>query len=112
LFDLCSLCLEILSNYNKFDADAKQRNVAAWRPVIVAILTAIMKFNENQFQKHIEFFYSPVIRLLFHEMPQDIRLGTYQVLQRAGKQMGLLKEEMIAPQHMEQAIASENVQNE
>jgi brefeldin A-inhibited guanine nucleotide-exchange protein len=101
-----------LNNYNKFDADAKQRNVAAWRPVIVAILSAMTKFNEQQFQKHIESFYCPVIRLLFHEMPQDIRLATYQVLQRTGKHMGLVKEEMIAPQHIEPPTPQENVQNE
>ena len=38
-------------------------------------------------------FYGPVIKLLIHEMPQDIRLATFQVLHRSGKQMGLVKED-------------------
>jgi hypothetical protein len=86
-----------LNNYNKLENDVKQRNVGVWRPVIIAILTALSSFNDEQFQKHLESFYSPIIRLLFHEMPQDLRIATFNVLQRTGKLLGLVKQDAIAP---------------
>lgn len=61
--------------------------------MVILILNAISKFTDSQFQSHLGVFYAPVIKLLIHEMPQDIRLATFQVLHRSGKQMGLIKED-------------------
>ncbi len=91
------LSLDILKQYNSFENDTKQRNISAWRPVVVVILNSFAKFDDQQFKKQLEKFYAPVIQLLLHEMPQDIRIATFTILQKCGKQLNLVQEEVATP---------------
>jgi brefeldin A-inhibited guanine nucleotide-exchange protein len=85
-----SLCLGIIKQYNSFDNEARQRNLNAWRPVILNILTAFSKFDDEYFKLHIQQFYSPAIKLLLQEMTPDVRQAIYDILHRTGKLFGLI----------------------
>lgn len=79
------LCLEIITQYNSFGSDSNQRNVSAWRPVVVVILTAFSKFNDTHFELHVQKFYPSAIKLLLQDMGPDVRVAVYNILFRAGK---------------------------
>ncbi|KAJ3359472.1 guanine nucleotide exchange protein for ADP-robosylation factor [Kappamyces sp. JEL0680] len=109
---LIPLCLDIINQYNSFEAEnAKQRSISAWRPVVVVILTAFAKFDDEHFKLHIQKFYPPAIRLLLQEMTPDVRVAIYNILVRAGNLFGLgqtggVMEEL--PSHPGPAAASED----
>lgn len=75
-----------MKQYNEFDADSKSaRNITAWRPVVVVILSAFSKFDDEKFAMHIQKFYPAAIKLLLNDMTPDVRVAVYNILLRAGK---------------------------
>ncbi len=72
--------------------------------MVVVILNSLAKFDEKQFKKQVETFYAPVIQLLLHEMPQDIRIASFNVLQKCGKQLNLVQEEVVVTSKPEVAV--------
>ncbi|KAI9357006.1 hypothetical protein DFJ73DRAFT_953328 [Zopfochytrium polystomum] len=86
---LIPLCLEILSNYNKLDPEAKRRNVAAWRPVVVVILNAFLEFDDDQFNAHIPQFYYEFVDILLQDLTPDVRTILHSILARAGSRLGI-----------------------
>lgn len=83
--NLCRLCLDIMTQYNSFDSESKQRNLTAWRPVVAVILTAFSKFNDDQFALHIQKIYPSTIKLLLNDITPDLRIAIYNILLRSGK---------------------------
>ncbi|KAJ3265244.1 guanine nucleotide exchange protein for ADP-robosylation factor [Chytriomyces hyalinus] len=81
---LIPLSLSLLVNYNNLDPESKKRNVAAWRPVVVSILNAMIDFDDAQFKRHIPIFYNEVLNLLLQEISTDVRLVMHSLLVRAG----------------------------
>jgi hypothetical protein len=69
--------------------------MAAWRPVVVIILSAFAKFDDEHFKLHIQQFYPPAIKLLLHEMTPDVRYAVYNILARVGQLYGLGKIEVV-----------------
>ncbi|KAI8610970.1 hypothetical protein BC830DRAFT_1069281 [Chytriomyces sp. MP71] len=88
---LIPLSYSILVNYNGLDPESKKRNVAAWRPVVIAILNAMIDFDDAQFKKHIPSFYNEVLNLLLQEVSTDIRLVMHSLLVRAGNEFNITK---------------------
>ncbi|KAI9332211.1 hypothetical protein BDR26DRAFT_649613 [Obelidium mucronatum] len=88
---LIPLSYSILVNYNSLDPESKKRNVAAWRPVVVTILNAMIDFDDNQFKTHIPMFYNEVLNLLLQEVSTDIRLVMHSLLVRAGLAFNITK---------------------
>ncbi|KAJ3273363.1 guanine nucleotide exchange protein for ADP-robosylation factor [Terramyces sp. JEL0728] len=86
-----SLCLEILKTFNTLE-EGNQRNLTSWRPVIIMILNALVKFDDGQFKQHAQIFYTPVINLLMHDLNQEIRMAIHGVMLRIGKIFGLVNE--------------------
>jgi brefeldin A-inhibited guanine nucleotide-exchange protein len=84
--------LEIIQQYNTFDNDSKQRNISAWRPVVVVILTAFSKFNDEMFKLHIQDFYPSAIKLLLNDMTPDVRVAVYNILLRSGRLFKLISD--------------------
>jgi brefeldin A-inhibited guanine nucleotide-exchange protein len=98
--------LDIIKQYNLFDNEARQRNLSAWRPVILNILTAFSKFDDDNFKRHIQKFYSPAIKLLLQEMSSDMRQAIYEILERTGKLFGLI--DLSAPSESSNALNIES----
>ncbi|KAJ3219454.1 guanine nucleotide exchange protein for ADP-robosylation factor [Clydaea vesicula] len=81
---LIPLSFDILCHYNSLEPETKQRNVTAWRPVVVTILNALVDFDDEQFKINMPIFYEQVINLLLQEVNSEIRLVMHSLLSRTG----------------------------
>ncbi|KAJ3215780.1 guanine nucleotide exchange protein for ADP-robosylation factor [Dinochytrium kinnereticum] len=92
---LIPLSLDILVHFNTLDPDSKRRNVTAWRPVVVAILNALVDLEDEQFKQHIHTFYAPAVGLLLQDptgaAAPEVRLALHSLLIRVGAVFGICK---------------------
>jgi len=87
---LIPLCADIISSYNALDEETQQRNIVAWRPVMVDVMEAYTNFPAVDFEKHIETFYPLGIELLSRDMDRETRLALQGLLKRIGEvRMGM-----------------------
>ena len=63
--------------------------------MVVVILSAFAKFDDEHFKLHIQQFYPPAIKLLLQEMTPDVRYAVYNILARVGQLYGLGKIEVV-----------------
>ncbi|KAJ3328889.1 guanine nucleotide exchange protein for ADP-robosylation factor [Blyttiomyces sp. JEL0837] len=88
---LIPLSQDILYNYNNIDPDVKRKNVAAWRPVVVAILTALSDLDDERFRVHVPSFYEEAVNLLLHQdLAIEIRFALHSLLARTGSAFGII----------------------
>ena len=84
------LCAEIIRSYVVLDEETNQRNINAWRPVVVDIMEGYTNFPRADFEKHIETFYPLVVELLSRDLGTEIRLALQGLLRRIGEiRMGM-----------------------
>ncbi|KAI8852805.1 hypothetical protein BC829DRAFT_440418 [Chytridium lagenaria] len=92
---LIPLSYDILVHFNTLDPDSKRRNVTAWRPVVVAILNALVDLEDEQFKQHIHTFYGPAVGLLLQDptgaAAPEVRLALHSLLMRVGTVFGICK---------------------
>ncbi|KAJ3118784.1 guanine nucleotide exchange protein for ADP-robosylation factor [Phlyctochytrium bullatum] len=92
---LIPLSYDILVHFNTLDPDSKRRNVTAWRPVVVAILNALVDLEDDQFKQHIHTFYAPAVGLLLQDptgaAAPEVRLALHSLLMRVGTVFGICK---------------------
>lgn len=102
--------MEVLKTFNTLE-EGNQRNLASWRPVIIMILTALVKFDDEQFKQHLHVFYTPVINLLMHDLNQEIRLAMHGVMIRIGKIYSLVNaNDIVQLPAVVQSEAPENIE--
>ncbi|KAK3502226.1 hypothetical protein B0T13DRAFT_523963 [Neurospora crassa] len=100
---LVPLCLDIVRVYVSLEEESQNRNIQAWRPVVVEVLNGFaggvsnaekgeMKegrgFGEEDFKKHLHEVYPVVIELLGKELGQgerELRQALLGVLRRVGE---------------------------
>ena len=82
---LVPLCEDIVSNYSQLNEETQQRNIVAWRPVVVDVLEGFRDFPLEGFKKYVKRFYPLVIELLSKEMGPDIRGALQGLLRRVGE---------------------------
>lgn len=82
---LVPLCEDIVRNYSQLDEESQQRNIVAWRPVVVDVLDGFRDFPLEGFKKYVKRFYPLVIELLSKEMGADIRMALQGLLKRVGE---------------------------
>lgn len=82
---LVPLCEDIVRNYSQLDEESQQRNIVAWRPVVVDVLDGFRDFPLEGFKKYVKHFYPLVIELLSKEMGADIRMALQGLLRRVGE---------------------------
>ncbi|KAK9461068.1 uncharacterized protein V1516DRAFT_674944 [Lipomyces oligophaga] len=78
---LIPLCVDIVKGYSILDAETEQRNINAWRSVVVEVLEGYLEFSDADFAKHAEVFYPLGVDLLNRELGQPVR-GTVQAMFR------------------------------
>jgi brefeldin A-inhibited guanine nucleotide-exchange protein len=88
---LCSLCADIIRSYTLLDDDTQQRNIVAWRPVVVDVLEGYTNFPTPSFDKHIETFYPLAVALLERDLgSSEVRNALWALLRRVGEvRMGM-----------------------
>jgi hypothetical protein len=89
-----SLCRDLLHHYNELTHDAKPRTLAAWRSVVISILTALTNLDEQRFRKLVpKGFYEEAASLLIQpgELGIEIRGSLFAFLIRAGQIFGAIQ---------------------
>ena len=82
---LLSLCADIIRSYSQLEEETHQRNIVAWRPVVVDVIEGYTNFPRESFEKHIETFYPLGIDLLSRDLNSEIRLALQSFLRRVGE---------------------------
>nr|KAJ3421655.1 guanine nucleotide exchange protein for ADP-robosylation factor [Polyrhizophydium stewartii] len=90
---LIPLCLDILSQFNSLDGDAKRRNINSWKPVVVIILNALMDLSDDPFSRHIKAFYPGIVNLLLNDITPELRVVLHSLLMRTGVVLSIIEEE-------------------
>ena len=84
------LCADIIGSYIALDEETQQRNIVAWRPVVVDVMEAYTNFPAVDFEKHIETFYPLGVELLNRDIDRETRLALQGLLKRIGEvRMGM-----------------------
>ncbi|KAI3319534.1 Sec7-domain-containing protein [Xylariaceae sp. AK1471] len=82
---LVPLCKDVIKGYLALEEESQQRNIAAWRPVVVEVLEGYSTWPEAEFGKHVRAFYPLVVGLLGKEVSTDLRTALLGVLRRVGE---------------------------
>jgi brefeldin A-inhibited guanine nucleotide-exchange protein len=82
---LVPLCSDIIRAFTQLEEESQQRNIVAWRPVVVDVLEGYSNFPSEGFEKYVEVFYPLCVDLLSREMGPEIRTSLQGVLRRVGE---------------------------
>jgi brefeldin A-inhibited guanine nucleotide-exchange protein len=83
--DMSRLCADIIRGYGQLDEESQQRNIVAWRPVVVDVMEGYTAFQPETFEKYIETFYPLGVELLGRNLHGDVRLALQSFLRRVGE---------------------------
>ncbi|GAO17369.1 uncharacterized protein UV8b_00196 [Ustilaginoidea virens] len=82
---LVPLCKDIIQGYSALAEESQQRNIMAWRPVVVDVLEGFASFPDDVFRSHMRACYPLAINLLTKDLGQDLRAALLVVLRRVGE---------------------------
>ncbi|KAI1800775.1 Sec7-domain-containing protein [Daldinia bambusicola] len=82
---LVPLCKDVIRGYLALEEESQQRNIVAWRPVVVDVLEGFSTWPEKEFSKHTPSFYPLAIELLGKELSSDLRVALLAVLRKVGE---------------------------
>lgn len=81
-----SLCADIIRSFVLLEEETQQRNIVAWRPVVIDVLEGYTNFPHQSFDKHIETFYPLAVALLEKEVgTPDLRNALWGMFRRVGE---------------------------
>lgn len=84
-----SLCADIIRSFVLLD-ETQPRNIEAWRPVVVDVMEGYTNFAREDFERHVETFYTLGVELLNREPGSEIRMALQALLRRIGEtRMGM-----------------------
>lgn len=87
---LIPLCADIIRSYGQLDEESQQRNIIAWRPVVVDVMEGFTHFPREGFERYIEVFYPISVDLLYKDLSVEVRIALQGLLRRVGEvQLGL-----------------------
>ena len=81
--------MDIIRGFVVLDEQTQQRNILAWKPVVVDVLEGYVNFPEADFGRHINTFYPLAVDLLGRELGRDTRAVLQGLLRRVGEIRGL-----------------------
>lgn len=82
---LVPLCADIIRGFTLLDEDNQQRNIFAWRPVVVEVLEGYTNFPVQGFEKHLNIFYPLGVELLNREQGVEVRAALQAMFRRIGE---------------------------
>lgn len=80
-----SLCADIIRSFIILDEETQQRNIVAWRPVVIDVLEGYTNFPKDSFEKHLDTFYPLSVGLLEREVNSDLRSALWGMFRRVGE---------------------------
>ena len=88
------LCADIIRSFVLLDDETQQRNIVAWRPVVIDVLEGYTHFPRDSFDKHIETFYPLAVGILEKEGGSDLRAALWGIFRRVGEVKFNMPEDM------------------
>ncbi|EXJ54090.1 hypothetical protein A1O7_09427 [Cladophialophora yegresii CBS 114405] len=82
---LIPLCADIIRSFILLDEETQQRNIVAWRPVVIDVLEGYTNFPRESFDQHIETFYPLAVGLLEKDMGSELRSALWGLFRRVGE---------------------------
>ncbi|KAJ5953579.1 SEC7-like alpha orthogonal bundle [Penicillium verhagenii] len=82
---LIPLCADIIRSFVRLDEETQNRNIVAWRPVVVDVIEGYNNFPLEGFEKNIQTFYPLGIELLSRDLNPEIRIALQALLRRIGE---------------------------
>ncbi|KAJ5179233.1 hypothetical protein N7492_002443 [Penicillium capsulatum] len=82
---LIPLCADIIRSFVRLDEETQNRNIVAWRPVVVDVIDGYNSFPSEGFDKNIETFYPLGVELLSRDLSPEIRVALQSLLRRIGE---------------------------
>jgi brefeldin A-inhibited guanine nucleotide-exchange protein len=79
------LCADIIRSFVRLDEETQNRNIIAWRPVVVDVIDGYNSFPQDGFDKYIETFYPITVELLSRDLSPEIRVSLQGLLRRIGE---------------------------
>jgi len=79
------LCADIMRSFILLDEETQQRNIVAWRPVVIDVLEGYTNFPKDSFSKHLETFYPLSVGLLEREVGTELRAAVWGMFRRVGE---------------------------
>lgn len=94
--------MDIIRGFAILDEETQQRNIVAWRPVVVDVMEGYTNFPEKDFDRHVDTFYPLAVELLGREPGPDIRVALQNLFRRVGevKKMGIIGKGRIRDRRM------------
>ena len=86
---LIPLCADIIHGFVALD-ETQPRNIDAWRPVVLDVMEGYSNFPRDDFDKHIDLFYSLGVEIMNRELGHEMRIALQTLLRRIGEvRMGM-----------------------
>lgn len=84
--------MDIIRGYIILDEETQQRNIVAWRPVVVDVMDGYTNFPEKDFDRQIDTFYPLAVELLGRDHGPEVRVALQTLLRRIGevRKMGVM----------------------
>ncbi|KUJ16463.1 Sec7-domain-containing protein [Mollisia scopiformis] len=82
---LVPLCTDIIRGFTQLEEESQQRNIIAWRPVVVNVLEGYTTFPREGFEKYIEVFYPLSVELLNMDLGVEVRIALQGLLRKVGE---------------------------
>ncbi|KAH0842287.1 hypothetical protein FOPE_07718 [Fonsecaea pedrosoi] len=79
------LCADIIRSFILLDEETQQRNIVAWRPVVIDVLEGYTNFPKDSFEKHLDTFYPLAVGLLEKEIGSELRNALWGMFRRVGE---------------------------
>lgn len=86
---LIPLCADIIRGFVALD-ETQPRNIDAWRPVVLDVMEGYSNFPREDFDKHIDLFYSLGVEIMNRELGHEMRIALQNLFRRIGEvRMGM-----------------------
>ncbi|RMZ84237.1 hypothetical protein DV738_g828, partial [Chaetothyriales sp. CBS 135597] len=82
---LIPLCADIIRSFTFLDEETQQRNIVAWRPVVIDVIEGYTAFPRASFDKHLDTFYPLAVGLLERDLSSDLRVALAALFRRVGE---------------------------
>ncbi|KAI8845097.1 hypothetical protein BJ741DRAFT_558307 [Chytriomyces cf. hyalinus JEL632] len=90
---LIPLCHQVLCNFNAMEPGIKNRNLNAWKPVIILILNALTELDDTLFQQYLPVLFEEAMSILLQPaLDLEVRIALHAFVIRVGFSCGIVKD--------------------
>ncbi|KAJ3239358.1 guanine nucleotide exchange protein for ADP-robosylation factor [Chytriomyces hyalinus] len=90
---LIPLCHQVLCNFNAMEPGIKNRNLNAWKPVIILILNALTELDDKLFQQYLPVLFEEAMSILLQPaLDLEVRIALHAFVIRVGFSCGIVRD--------------------